>query len=89
MTDKRPRTTQVTELKHLGRTFRHGRKIVTIRCNLIAGPRGRRFEIVMWANGSRAVIDMPGSAEAELAQRISTATEAFLAAITLRGDARS
>jgi len=85
MSGSRAGTTQVTELEHLGQTFRRGRRLVTVRCLLITGPDGRRFELVLWSDGARAVVDVPGSAEAELPQRISSATEMFLAAINLRG----
>ena len=76
MTDRRLRPTQVVELAQYGRTFRARGRIVLVRCDLVTGPHSRRFEVTMWANGSRAVVDVPGSAEAELPRRIATAADA-------------
>ncbi len=85
MSTKRAHTTQVTELEQFGQTFRRGKRLVTVRCSLIAGPDGRRFEVVLWSDGARAVVDVPAEAEVELPERISTATAMFLATLELRG----
>ena len=76
------------ELEHLARTYRVDDLIVSIRCHAIASPNGLRFEVLMWADGSRAILDVPGCDEDLLDQRISDAAEAFVNSVKLRENTR-
>ena len=72
------------ELEHLARTFRSQGLLVTVRCVVVQGARGRRFEVSLWGDGASAIVDVPGVAEADLPKWIDAAADGFVAALALR-----
>ncbi len=84
MSANRPTQANAVDLPHLARVVRRGDLVIGVRCYAIPSPEGERFEVLLWGNGNRGIVDIPGSERGRLEERIAFATEVFARTICAR-----
>jgi len=84
VTQNRGVEANAVDMQDLARVVRRRGLLVAVRCYASPTSAGERFEVVMWGNGNRGIVDVPPWERDRLEERITNAVEVFAHAVALR-----
>ncbi len=71
-------------VEELSGSYNHDGKVVSVRCIAVSYGEDLRYELILELDGEVAIVDIAGSEQPALAQRIDQAVCAFVEAYKLR-----